>query len=108
MIVNRHPKSPWTTETIARLKELAPQMSADAIAKRLRVSRNAVIGKARRLGIKTAGSRHRLTKHIRPAPKRRLPSPPVSRDDFDAYMESRAMAAALVREITGPLKKDMG
>jgi hypothetical protein len=62
---------PWTPETIGLLTELWPQpkMSAAMIGREIEMTRNAVIGKAHRLGLspkraspKTAGRKKRVRK----------------------------------------------
>jgi GcrA cell cycle regulator len=52
-MTNRH-QSPWTPESIAKLKELwmsEGKFSAGAIARQLNTSKNSVLGKAHRLGL---------------------------------------------------------
>jgi GcrA cell cycle regulator len=52
-MTNRH-QSPWTPESIAKLKELwmsEGKFSAGAIARQLNTSKNSVVGKAHRLGL---------------------------------------------------------
>ena len=75
----------WTTEQVAQLKDrIAAGLSCAQIARELGVSRNAVIGKANRMGLSrlksmTAGSRHdRTTTAWRArgcAPQDRQPAP---------------------------------
>jgi len=48
-------KDTWTPERIAKLRELWGTMTANQIAERFGVTRNAVIGKADRLGLRGPG-----------------------------------------------------
>lgn len=50
--MRRSEQTNWTTERVQMLKELYPIMSSQKVADRMGLSKNAVIGKANRLGMK--------------------------------------------------------
>lgn len=94
----------WTDERIDRLKELWTKgMTASQIAEELgAVSRNAVIGKAHRLGLQSRPSPVKANEPApAPAPKARKSAPPVDETaPFD--VEDRPAAAAQPAEQTHP------
>ncbi|MDT8870090.1 GcrA family cell cycle regulator [Komagataeibacter rhaeticus] len=65
----------WTEETIARLRDLWQQgLSTAEIGRQLSVTKNAVVGKAHRLGLKPRPSPiRRAARAVTPAPG---PKPP--------------------------------
>lgn len=65
----------WTDEQVTQLRDLAGQgLSASAIGRRIDVSRNAVIGKARRLKIALTGPLPTVAKFPKPSRPRPVPA----------------------------------
>ncbi|WRH87295.1 GcrA family cell cycle regulator [Nguyenibacter sp. L1] len=80
----------WTEETIARLRELWQQgLSTAEIGRQLAVTKNAVVGKAHRLGLQS-----------RPSPIRRPAAP--ARATESRGMESKPVAAAAPASAAAP------
>ena len=94
----------WTDERIDRLKELWTKgMTASQIADELgSVSRNAVIGKAHRLGLQSRPSPVKANEPVAaPAPKTRKAEPEITDDapfDLDDASETPTRAAPLEQE----------
>ena len=60
--------NPWSEERVSQLRELVKQgLSAGQIARELGLSRNAVIGKLSRLGLRLAGRKAEPSKTVRAA-----------------------------------------
>lgn len=67
-----HPNSPWTTEKVARLLELVAQdLSGALIAAELGLTRNAVVGRLHRMGIKDRNPQKTLRSYAVPRGKRK-------------------------------------
>jgi GcrA cell cycle regulator len=90
----------WTEATIESLRQLALEgKSASLIAVALGApSRNAVIGKANRLGIKLTGNAHRSATRTPRAAARRPRRPTIARTDSALW--KRAVVPAVSRERT--------
>lgn len=75
--------NPWNDKAIAKLKELwpNPSVSCAAIAEEIGITRNAVIGKARRLGLGSKQSdapqanKNKRLHHLPPKPRQYKPKP---------------------------------
>ncbi|NVN36503.1 GcrA family cell cycle regulator [Komagataeibacter swingsii] len=95
----------WTEETIARLRDLWQQgLSTAEIGRQLSVTKNAVVGKAHRLGLKPRPSPIRRAAKAAPAPATEAPVAPAAAESAPVAPKPEVTAAPAATAVPVPEK----
>ncbi|AHI26595.1 GcrA cell cycle regulator [Komagataeibacter xylinus] len=95
----------WTEETIARLRDLWQQgLSTAEIGRQLSVTKNAVVGKAHRLGLKPRPSPIRRAAKAAPAPATEAPVAPAVAESAPVAPKPEVTAAPAATAVPAPEK----